>query len=142
MKKSELPEGAVVLKPDASNYVEVAGKIMRGDVVQLWRRYAAISAELDRVFERRKGSKERLSGLTLRGPSDGASDWLLVARASRGSERIVAFHRGRSCADCVEGFACRLRAGTVDWRDDRPISQNGDSGAGEGREALPPLVLE
>jgi len=141
MDRTQLPDDACVLEPGEANFVAVNGRVYRGSIVGLWRRYAAIAGALDAVFAKTKGRVERITGVTIRCPSNEADSWLLVVRAVRKGDRIVAFHRGRSAADCVEDFAIRLKGEAVDWRDDKP--QSVAMGGGEnGRGELPPLELD
>jgi len=118
------------------------GRCYKGDVAQVWRRWAAVAGCLDGMFQKVKGVDAKLSGITLRAPDAGNDSWLLIARGSRKSGRIVAFHRGRSAADCVEDFAIRVAQGKVDWREDRPLTQGGDGGDESSRTDLPALPVD
>lgn len=110
----------------------VKGRTFRGAVVAEWRRWAAVLVCLEGMFREPSPDGARVSAVTVRAATDSGGP-LLVVRAAIKKRQVVAFHRGESPADVIEGFALRFRRGDVAWRDDSPLqpAQSREDAVGE-----------
>lgn len=112
------------------------GKVYGSQAIVEWRRWATVGYIPDKLLTRPGGDKAQVTSLTVRGP-EADRPALLVVKARIGKRRVVAFHRGRSAGDALEGFELRWSRGDVVWRDDRPMEMAVDRDS----DQRTPLVL-
>lgn len=87
------------------------------------RRYAKIGEFIDAVGAGRGvGALEgaRVTGITLRWPTEEEPSTLLVIRATSGTAKWVAFVGAYSAGDAVLAWRKRSLAGRMKWREDLP----------------------
>lgn len=85
--------------------------------------YAVLVLEQANASE--DGGQPRLTDVRMMLDRDNRTSVLVVLKAERGDEKLVAFIGGVSLSDTLLAVAKKLQARAVDWRADRPWGERG-----------------
>lgn len=82
-------------------------------------RAASSMVHVDGAFERLDEDDIIVSRVVIRLPVGDGSEYLVVANATQGEHKLVAFHRAVSFMEAVTGFCERIVNGSMKWQADR-----------------------
>ena len=86
---------------------------------RIYERIADNLVTLDRQIDEQANEDIYLMSITINTPWKSGDDYLVIARAQIGAEKVVAFHGADTIYEALTGFATRFSHKQLTWKEDK-----------------------